>query len=243
MTKPDNPRRSCLVVLLAAGGAERFGSDKLAAPLGDYPVAAWSLRAFAASPLVDAIQPVGSEANLGWLAGLAKRHGAGKALAPCLGGSARSLSTLRGLEAASGNWHWVMVHDAARPFVDAALISDGLDAAAAHGSAIAAQPSSDTVQIVDENGIVCDTPDRRRSWLAQTPQIATYHSLLEAHRACAGRLASFTDEASVLRAGGQMVAVYEGNGENLKITTPPDLALARAMIQGHKRFPRGGGST
>ena len=110
------------------------------------------------------------------------------------------------------------------------MIEAGLAAARSIGAAIAAVPAQDTVQIVSEQGLIDETPDRSTAFLAQTPQIARRRALLEAHRRFASELERFTDEASLLRALGQPVGIFAGDRNNLKITGPGDLALARAIL-------------
>ena len=219
-----------MAVLLAAGTAQRFGSDKLQSQLGGRPLLAWALGTLAASPAIGAVQLVGSDSNLAWLDELAADVGDAKILEPCRGGRVRSASTLAGLEAAGGDWTWALVHDGARPFISRAMIDAGLAAARAVGAAIAAVPAQDTVQIVNEQGLIDQTPARRNAYLAQTPQIARRQVLLEAHRRLASDLEQFTDEASLLRAVGHPVGIFAGDRNNLKITGPGDLALARSIL-------------
>ncbi len=225
-----SPTPDCVAVLLAAGSARRFGTDKLQSPLGGRPLLTWALGTLLASPAVGAVQLVGSESNLAWLGQLVAEFDDEKLLDPCRGGRVRSESTLAGLEAAGGDWRWALVHDGARPFISRAMIDAGLAAARAVGAAIAAVPAQDTVQIVDEQGLIEQTPARSNAYLAQTPQIARRRVLLEAHRRFATGLAQFTDEASLLRAVGQPVGTFAGDRNNLKITGPGDLALARAIL-------------
>lgn len=226
--EPSSP--DCVAILLAAGSARRFGADKLQARLGGRPLLAWALGTLVASPAIGAVQLVGSESNLGWLAELAADSGDAKLLDPCPGGRVRSESTLAGLEAAGGDWAWALVHDGARPFISPTMIDAGLAAARDVGAAIAAVPAQDTVQIVNEQGLIDRTPPRSRAYLAQTPQIARRQLLLAAHRRFASELEQFTDEASLLRAVGQPVGVFAGDRNNLKITGPGDLALAQAIL-------------
>ncbi len=232
-SKPD-----CLALLLAAGSSIRFGADKLQSDLGGRPLLAWALAALVDNPQIGAVQVVGSESNLAWLQLLAENAASPKLLPPCRGGRVRSESTLRGLEAGGGDWEWVLVHDGARPFLNQQLIGDGLAAARSVGAAIAALPAHDTVQIVDRDALIVQTPERRRAFLAQTPQIARRRTLLRAHRQFAAVLSRFTDEASLLRAVGQPVVVFPGDRNNLKITGPADLALARAILAETDRQPQ-----
>ncbi len=231
---------SCLAVLLAGGASRRFGADKLREEIAGRAVADLALAALIASPAVSAIQIVGSPDNLAWLGQIADRSGSDKLLPPCKGGDCRSISTLSGLEAAAGDWEWALVHDAARPFLTPRLIDDGLAAASRHGAVIAALRATDTVQIVDGGGRIVQSPDRARSYLAQTPQIAKRQLLLQCHRRLRGELDRFTDEASLLRHCGHPVAVYEGAETNLKITSQGDLAQARAIHPDHQHAKRSG---
>lgn len=219
-----------MAVLLAAGSAQRFGADKLQSRLGGRPLLTWALGTLVASPAIGAVQLVGSDSNMAWLEDLAAEIGAAKVLEPCRGGRVRSESTLAGLEAAGGDWAWALVHDGARPFISRTMIDAGLATACSIGAAIAAVPAQDTVQIVNEQGLIDQTPARSNAYLAQTPQIARHDVLLEAHRRFASELEHFTDEASLLRAVGQPVGIFAGDRNNLKITGPGDLALARAIL-------------
>lgn len=225
---PSSP--DCLAILLAAGSAQRFGADKLQSRLGGRPLLDWALRTLLASPAIGAVQLVGSDSNLAWLAELAADIDDAKLLDPCRGGRVRSESTLAGLEAAGGDWEWALVHDGARPFISGELIDAGLATARAVGAAIAAVPARDTVQIVNEQGLIDLTPARSSAYLAQTPQIARRRMLLESHRRFSTELERFTDEASLLRAVGQPVGIFAGDRNNLKITGPEDLGLARAIL-------------
>ena len=229
MTDGGSPP-DCLAVLLAAGSAQRFGTDKLRSDLGGRPLICWALAAMLESPLIGAVQLVGSDSNLAWLGRLQQDSGSAKLLEPCRGGQFRSESTLAGLESAGGEWEWALVHDAARPFLSQRLIGAGLDAARSFGAAIAAVPARDTVQIVDAEGLIAQSPPRSNTYLAQTPQIARRAVLLETHRRFADRLDRFTDEASLLRAAGHTVGTFAGDRNNLKITGPGDLVVARTIL-------------
>lgn len=134
----------------------------------------------------------------------------------------------------------VLVHDAARPFVSAALIAATIDAAARHGAAIAAVPVRDTVKRTAGNGAartIRETLPRDEIVLAQTPQ-AFRREILSAALAAAGDLDA-TDEAMLVERAGIPVHIVEGDPANVKITTAADLALARrALDPGAAPSPR-----
>lgn len=146
------------------------------------------------------------------------------------GGARRQDSVANAFEAVSAAAEIVLVHDAARPFVSADVISRAIDAAAEHGAAIVALPVSDTVkQVTMESGrrVVAGTIPRESVYLAQTPQAFRREVLAKA--VALGRSgADATDEAALAQLAGHPVHIVEGDVENVKITTAADLDRARA---------------
>ncbi|MDZ4278345.1 MAG: 2-C-methyl-D-erythritol 4-phosphate cytidylyltransferase, partial [Dehalococcoidia bacterium] len=138
----------------------------------------------------------------------------------------RQDSVRAGLEAL-GPCQWVVVHDGARPLVTKELIERGLAEAQATGASCCALPVPDTVKEADEAGDIARTLDRSRLWLAQTPQTFRYELLLKAHEQAAG---AATDDAALVEALGVKVRLYEGSPRNLKVTTPEDLGIVRALL-------------
>ena len=137
-----------------------------------------------------------------------------------------------GLEAlASQKPDVVLIHDAARPFVTAALISRAIDAAGRTGAAVPAIPVTDTIKLVDDSGNVEATPERARLRIAQTPQAFRFDVILDAHRRAAreGR-SDFTDDAALAEWAGLTVATFEGDPANMKLTTPEDFVREEARL-------------
>ena len=129
----------------------------------------------------------------------------------------------------------VLIHDAARPFVTAGLIDRTIDAAIAHGAAIAALQSRDTVKRVAD-GVIRETIPRESVYLAQTPQ--GFRREVLAAAVAAGRSGvEATDEAALAERAGYQVHVVDGDPGNVKITTADDLEAARQRMQ-----PRAGGA-
>jgi 2-C-methyl-D-erythritol 4-phosphate cytidylyltransferase/2-C-methyl-D-erythritol 2,4-cyclodiphosphate synthase len=125
----------------------------------------------------------------------------------------------------------VLIHDAARPFVTAAVISRAIVAARAHGAAIPVVPVTDTIKEVDGTGHVAGTPDRTRLRLAQTPQAFRFAPLLAAHRrAAAEGRHDFTDDAALAEWAGLTVATFEGDAANMKLTTAEDFTREDARL-------------
>jgi 2-C-methyl-D-erythritol 4-phosphate cytidylyltransferase len=159
---------------------------------------------------------------------LIRRLGFGKVVATCLGGARRQDSVREGILAAPGRT-WVVVHDAARPFADVGMFEQGLAVAQDVGAAIAAVPVKDTVKLVERANFIEQTPRRSHLWAAQTPQIFRRDQLLASYQAIGN--VDVTDDAEVLERAGLPVAVYMGSYENVKLTTPGDLAIARAIAR------------
>lgn len=144
---------------------------------------------------------------------------------PVAGGDSRQESVRNGLEAlaSSKDFGLVLVHDGARPFVTSELIDRAIAAGLAHGAAVPGVPVSDTIKTVDEHLFVRDTPDRTRLRAVQTPQAFRLDKLLAAHRrAAAEGLNGFTDDGALAEWAGLPVHVYQGDKDNVKLTTPAD---------------------
>jgi 2-C-methyl-D-erythritol 4-phosphate cytidylyltransferase/2-C-methyl-D-erythritol 2,4-cyclodiphosphate synthase len=149
------------------------------------------------------------------------------------GGDRRQDSVANGFDAVEADADVVLIHDAARPFVSAGLIDRTIDAAAAHGAAIAALQSRDTIKRVDASGAIVDTIPRETIYLAQTPQGFRRDVLAKAIAIGRGGVDA-TDEAMLAERAGYTVHVVDGEAGNVKITTEDDLAAARARNGGGK---------
>jgi 2-C-methyl-D-erythritol 4-phosphate cytidylyltransferase/2-C-methyl-D-erythritol 2,4-cyclodiphosphate synthase len=151
-------------------------------------------------------------------------------LAAVPGGATRQASVRAGLEAlAPRRPELVLVHDAARPFASAALITRAIAAARASGAAVPVLPVADTVKTVDAAGTVTGTVDRAQLRMVQTPQAFGFAALLAAHRRAqaAGR-DDFTDDAALAEWAGLKVTTFEGEAGNVKLTTTDDFMRAEA---------------
>jgi 2-C-methyl-D-erythritol 4-phosphate cytidylyltransferase len=132
----------------------------------------------------------------------------------------------QGLSRLDNCW-WVVIHDGARPCVNSDLIQRGLEEAGKCGSAVAAVPVTDTIKIVGQDGLVETTPQRHSLWSVQTPQVFRFDIIHKAHQRVEG---DATDDASLVEQLGYQVKIYMGSYENIKVTTPQDLALAEVCL-------------
>ncbi|MBI2958405.1 MAG: 2-C-methyl-D-erythritol 4-phosphate cytidylyltransferase [Chloroflexi bacterium] len=202
------------------------GIDKIFAPLGGHPLIYWPLRAAQSCPLVDRIVVLLSARNIDQGRSLVARHGFSKVVSVREGGERRQDTVRIGLGTLSG-CEWVLIQDAARPFLDATLIADGLAAAAETGAALAAVPVKDTIKIADQHMFIGATPDRATLWAAQTPQVFRFDIIAAAYKLPDGA----TDDASLVEKLGHRVKLYQGSYDNIKVTTPEDLALAETLLK------------
>jgi 2-C-methyl-D-erythritol 4-phosphate cytidylyltransferase/2-C-methyl-D-erythritol 2,4-cyclodiphosphate synthase len=216
-------------LVLAAGRGLRSGGGipKQYRMIGVDPVLRLSLQRFSNHPQVGLVQPVLHPDDRE----LYTRAAHGLAVAePVAGGATRQDSVRAGLETlASVKPELVLVHDAARPFVSAALISRAITAGQTSGAAIPALPVTDTIKSVDRTGRIEQTLDRSTLRTVQTPQAFHFDRLLAAHRraAQAGHH-DFTDDAALAEWDGMTVMSFEGESENVKLTTAEDFLRAQA---------------
>jgi 2-C-methyl-D-erythritol 4-phosphate cytidylyltransferase/2-C-methyl-D-erythritol 2,4-cyclodiphosphate synthase len=217
-------------VVVAAGQGIRAGGDvpKQFRRLGGHSMLRRTLTALLQAPAIEAIQPVIRPQDLF----LFEEASTGLAIrSPVQGGATRQASVRAGLEGLEPlSPELVLVHDAARPFVSAALIERAIGTAWRTGAAIPAVPVADTVKSVDAEGNVTETLARARLRLIQTPQAFAFKPLLDAHRrAAAEGRSDFTDDAALAEWAGMRVTVFDGEPGNIKMTNPEDFARVEAM--------------
>lgn len=221
-------------LIVAAGRGSRMGAvgaPKQYLEIAGKTVLSHTLGKFDLHPEIDLVQVVIHADDHDLYAASVAGVGA-KLAAPVDGGATRQISVARGLEAlAASGCDSVLVHDAARPFVSPAAISAVIAALGSGKSAIAAQPVTDTIKRAGARQSIAATVDRDGLWRAQTPQGFDLQAILAAHRRAAaiGR-SDFTDDAALAEWAGIEVALVPVPGHNMKITTPEDVSLARALL-------------
>jgi 2-C-methyl-D-erythritol 4-phosphate cytidylyltransferase/2-C-methyl-D-erythritol 2,4-cyclodiphosphate synthase len=219
-------------LIVAAGRGTRFGGalPKQYLPLGGSSVLRHAVAAFATHPGIAGVQVVIREEDRGIFAAAV----AGLAvMIPVPGGAERQDSVRLGLEALIAyDPARVLIHDAARPCPDPALIARVLDALDRAPAAIPALPLGDTIKRVAD-GVIRETVDRAQLWRAQTPQGFHFQAILAAHRKAAAKGRKdriLTDDAAVAEAAGMAPLVVLGSEDNLKVTTEQDLAAAERLL-------------
>lgn len=217
-------------VVVAAGRGVRAGGDlpKQFREIGGMSLLRRSLLSFVEIPNIGAVQPVVRRDDFDLVQ---QQTSDIDILPPVFGGATRQASVRAGLEALlPRSPDIVLVHDAARPFASADLITRAIAAAEKTGAAIPVLPVTDTVKRVGPAGTVEATIDRGPLRLVQTPQAFAFDALIDAHRRAAAQgRDDFTDDAALAEWAGMIVSVFAGEPGNIKLTTPDDFARAEAM--------------
>ncbi|WJR66789.1 bifunctional 2-C-methyl-D-erythritol 4-phosphate cytidylyltransferase/2-C-methyl-D-erythritol 2,4-cyclodiphosphate synthase [Neorhizobium sp. CSC1952] len=221
------------IVIVAAGRGERAGSPddgpKQYRRIGGRPVIAHTLRQFLtwprSGPIVVVIHPDDEAlfaAATGALPGIER-------VVTTFGGETRQRSVYEGLKALSAaEATHVMIHDAARPFVDHGIL-DRIATALDQGQegVLPAMPVTDTLKRGGADGLVHETVPRAGLYAAQTPQSFVLSAIRTAHeKAAALRREDFTDDASIAEWAGLAVTLVEGSVDNIKLTVKRDIAMA-----------------
>ncbi|MEN9216440.1 MAG: 2-C-methyl-D-erythritol 4-phosphate cytidylyltransferase [Gloeomargarita sp. HHBFW_bins_162] len=219
------------VLIAAAGQGKRMGHDrnKLLLPLQGRPILAWTLaRVLQTQPTwVGIMAQPGDWPEIKTM--LAE-------LAPPIpvqiipGGDTRQASVWNGLQALPPEADTVLIHDGARCLASPALFQRCQAALAQAVGVIAAVPVKDTIKVVTDPPVIAQTPDRAHLWAAQTPQGFQVPILKACHTHALTQQWQVTDDAALLERCQYPVQVVMGEDTNLKITTPPDLLIAHALL-------------
>jgi 2-C-methyl-D-erythritol 4-phosphate cytidylyltransferase len=217
-------------IVVAAGAGRRLGrkGEKAFAFLGGKPLLFYSLKALEVSPEIERVIIVVRKQALKRCLAFVKRSELKKVEAIVAGGRRRQDSVLKGLSFV-GESRFILIHDAARPFLSKRLVTTTVGACRKNGAAIAALPVSDTVKKVAGRSIEKTVP-REGLWLAQTPQVFRQEIILDAFRRWPSTRTA-TDDAAMVRHSGKRVAVAQGDFINIKVTFASDLVLAESFLR------------
>ncbi len=215
---------TCTALILAAGASSRMkGTNKQLLSVGGVPVIVRSVLNFQNTDEVTEIIIAARECDCTEIEELCRQYGVTKLKNVCAGGKTRAESAEIAFNYA-GETDVTAIHDGARPFADSALISRVIKDAYDYKAAIAAMPVKDTIKISAE-GFIESTPDRSGLYSAQTPQAfstSLYREMLKSG-------GDFTDDSQLAEGMGIKVKLSEGSYDNIKITTPEDIALGEVI--------------
>lgn len=225
--KASSQTNKVAAIIVAAGTSSRMrGTDKAFVIVDGRPLLAYTLDVFQRSTCVDQIVLLLSERNLERGSTLVEDCGFSKVSGVYPGGQRRQDTVAEGLKRVE-EYRWLIIHDGARPCLSVDLIERGLREAQETGAAIAAVPVKDTIKEVGSDRIVTATLARDTLWAVQTPQIFRRDILVKAYDHAKQDV---TDDAALVEALGHKVRVYMGLYENIKVTTPEDLALVEIIL-------------
>ena len=222
-------------IVLAAGKGSRMQSavPKQYLELCGKPVLYYSLAAFEESFIDEIILVAGKDDISYCKEQIVERYGFQKVTKIIAGGAERYLSVYQGLLAAE-EADYVYIHDGARPFVDAAILSDAKACVEQYQACVAGMPVKDTIKIVDAEDFAKETPERKYVWQVQTPQVFSYALVREAYDMLMEDQDAYsvTDDAMVVETMlNYPVKLFQASYMNIKITTPEDLQIAELFVQ------------
>jgi len=223
-------------IVVAAGKGKRFRS-KIPKPLvkiGDLPIILYSLKALAGLPMIKEIIVAANPENIKSITGKIRQYKIYKAKKIILGGKRRQDSVQNALRSVDKRANLVLIHDAARPFADRKIIGRVIKESKKCGAVVVGVPIKATIKEVHSSQftvhskfVVKKTIDRTNLWEIQTPQVFRKDLILGAYKKF-GHL-DVTDDAMLVEKSGRRVAVVMGSYNNIKITTPEDLVLAKMI--------------
>ena len=233
---PKRPRKEgerafCTAVIVAAGSSQRMGSDKIFAALGGWPVLVRTIRAFEEAELVDEIIVVTREEKLQMVADLVKKYELGKVRKVIIGGKTRVESCLAGVSEADHRAELIAIHDGARPLVSQPVIRSTIRAAEEYYAAVPVVRSTDTLKLLDKDGVVAGSVDRETIFRVQTPQVFRADLIKGALTEAMKRNLPITDDCSAMELMNIKTHTVEGDEDNIKLTTPRDMVIAEAILR------------
>ncbi len=219
------------VIIPAAGQGKRMGAgkNKVLLELQSLPVFIHTLKVFEMDEECEGIFVAINPQDEAEMKAIIQENHLTKVASLVPGGKERQHSIHNALKCVKQEGI-ILVHDAARPFIDKNLIHSLLKAAEMKGAAILAVPVKDTVKKATGN-IVTETVERTSLWAVQTPQAFRFSILSNAYRKAEEDAFVGTDDASLVERLGHEVVIVEGNYDNIKLTTPEDLFFAEAILR------------
>lgn len=232
-------KENCTAIVLAAGQGRRMGTEtqKQYLEILGKPVLCYSLEVFQKSEIIDDIIIVVGKGQEEYCEKeIVEKYQIQKVKKIVSGGAERYHSVWNGLKELQESGY-VFIHDGARPFVDEEMIKRAYENVLQYKACVVGMPVKDTIKIADSSGFAQETPDRNRVWSVQTPQVFESAIIKNAYEILLKQEDnSVTDDAMVVeKILGKKVKLVQGSYENIKITTPEDLDIARVFAEKRKK--------
>ncbi len=223
-----------VAIIVAGGSGKRMSSDhpKQYVSLSGIPILARTLLTFEKALSVGRIVLVVPKDDIGYAKEkIIDQYMIHKIKHIQSGGKTRQDSVRSGLEMVEDSDEVVIIHDGVRPFLSKGLIDLSVREAARSGAVVPVVPLKSTLKIIDEDGSIKGTPDRNSIRIAQTPQVFRREIILNAYKSAYRERYYGTDDASLVERMGIPVTTIPGSYDNIKITTPEDLALGELLLK------------
>ena len=227
-----------IAVIFAGGVGKRMktnGVPKQFLEVYGKPILIYTLEKFENNQNVDAIIISCLEEKIDYCKKLVDKYDISKVRAIVKGGKTGQESIYNGLRAAEqiseSDKDIVLIHDGVRPLIDDEIIDNNIKCVKENGSAITCVECKETVVILDNNNNIKDVTDRSKSRLARAPQSFYLYDILNAHKkALEDGKTNVIDSCTLMRMYGKEVSIVIGKSENIKITTPDDYYMFKAML-------------
>ena len=235
-------KKDCTAIVLSAGQGKRMGTSvqKQYIELQGKPIIYYTLSVFQKSEIIDDIILVVGKDQLKYVQEeIVRKYHFAKVKTVVEGGHERYASVWQGLKAREYDKYYeniqdgyVFIHDGARPYVDEEMLERAYDTVRKYKACVAGVPSKDTIKLINEEQFAVTTPEREYVWAVQTPQVFEKTLIFEAYaRLMEEECVHVTDDAMVVEQMMRLpVKLFEGSYENIKITTPEDLDIARIFL-------------
>lgn len=224
-------------IVVAAGKSLRMRpyKNKQYIVIDNRPLLAHTLEVFERVSMIDSIMLVVAKDDMDYCRNnVINKYGIKKVIDIVPGGRERQHSMSNGLKALEGTCDIIVTHDGARPLVTPGIIEESIRQAYMYGAAACAVPVKDTIKVVDSDCFTADTPDRSKLFAVQTPQTFRYNLLLKAHISALEENFLGTDDTTLVERIGTRVKLFEGNYDNIKVTTPEDLYTVESILKYRK---------
>ncbi len=226
-----NKKAKISAIIAAAGSSTRMGFNKLFAKIGADDVISLSVRKLSLNSQISNIVIVTKPKLFEQIDAICKKECKEKPYRIVFGADTRQESVFNGIRACDEDTDLFVIHDGARPFVTDEEINAVINDANAFGAATLAVPVKDTVKVINDTGVIVDTPDRSSLFLAQTPQVFKSDIYKKAMNNCQNL---YTDDCALVESIGQKIKITVGKYSNIKITTIEDLRPLEAVMRiGH----------
>ena len=221
-------------VILASGTGNRISNEipKQFLRISGLPLIVHTLKPFESHHKIDEVVIVALSSHISKTWKLVEKHNVTKVSKIVPGGKSRQESSRIGVNACGEDTGFVLIHDAARPFVTTNFLSQIIKKVKKNNAVVPVVPSTDTVVEIDNKGTIKNIPNRLNIMRVQTPQAFKYELIKDAHDiALKDGSTDSTDDSSLVLRIGHPVFTVKGSEKNIKLTLPIDMYIADKFLR------------